>query len=195
MLTCFLLLLPPPRRCHGNGGGRSQITGSGFLPGRAPGRPLQTHAPFTGSHSGLARRDFFLLPVLVPPISWLLLSESRPSLCLGVQSSGGIPASTVPRLRPAPLLPACRPGQRVGSRSLWALPADLPGPQGGGPYRDAPRHVPHAQREPTEAAHDEGVGAPCPSLRPPHPEFPGVECARLTDPLLCFCPQSQGHEE
>lgn len=75
------------------------------------------------------------------------------------------------------------------------LPANLPWFQGGGPYGDAPRHVPHAQREPTETAHDEGVGAPRPRPRPPRPESAGAECAGLTDPLLCFCFQSQGHEE
>lgn len=78
--------------------------------------------------------------------------------------------------------PACRSGQSLGSRSPECSLQTFPGPKVGGPYGDAPGHVPHAQREPTEAAHDEGVGGPCPSPRPPDPEFTGSECAWLTDP-------------
>ncbi|XP_013368578.1 PREDICTED: regulator of G-protein signaling 3 isoform X7 [Chinchilla lanigera] len=52
--------------------------------GGPSGCPLQTQAPFTGSLSGLASRNISsLLPLLVPPISWLLLSESQPGLVLG----------------------------------------------------------------------------------------------------------------
>ncbi|XP_023418191.1 regulator of G-protein signaling 3 isoform X11 [Cavia porcellus] len=52
--------------------------------GGPSGCPLQTHAPFTGSLTGLASRDISsLLPLLVPPISWLLPSESQPGLVLG----------------------------------------------------------------------------------------------------------------
>lgn len=167
--------------------------GFGFLPGRAPEAAPYRHMPLSrGCLSGLARRDifFFPSPVLVPPISWLLLSESQPGLCLGVQLSGaGIPVSA--RLPPAPL----PPGTRLGSRSLGVLAADRPRQQGGGPYSDAPRHVPHSEWEPPEAAHHEGVGAPRPGPCPPHPELAGDEWTGLTDPLLCFCPQSQGHEE
>lgn len=77
LLTC------PPTRCHSNKGGGSQITGSGFLPGAGPrGCPLQTHAPFTLPLRVGQQGCFSLLPPLVPPISWLRLSESQPGLCL-----------------------------------------------------------------------------------------------------------------
>lgn len=132
---------------------------------------------------------FFSAPALVPPISWLLLSESQPSLCLGVQSSSWNPSE---RSAAARTVAAWDSGWEQEPR---VLPADRPRQQGGGPYSDAPRHVPHAEREPPEAAHHEGVGAPHPSLHPPDPEFAVAECARLTDPVFCFCLQSQGHEE
>lgn len=155
---------------------------------------MQTQ-PLSGLPRRVGREGFFLLPVPVPPISWLLPSESQPSLCLGVRASCSDPGEHARLAASCPTAARLPPGPRVGCRSPRVLPADFPGPQGGGPYRDAPRHVPHAQREPTEAAHDEGVGAPHPSPWPPHPEFVGAERAGLTDPLLCFCPQSQGHEE
>ena len=71
------------------------------------------------------------------------------------------------------------------------LAADRPGQQGGGPYSDAPRHVPHSEWEPPEAAHHEGVGAPRPSPHPPDPELAAGEWTGLTEPLSASVPRAK----
>uniref|UniRef100_A0A2K6F2Z3 Regulator of G-protein signaling 3 n=1 Tax=Propithecus coquereli TaxID=379532 RepID=A0A2K6F2Z3_PROCO len=108
------------------------------------------HMPLSGLPLRVGQEEYFFpLPLLVPPISWLLLSESQPWLVPGspVIRPGFQRASV--QLQPAPLLPAARDsgwGQEPEGCSLQTVL----GPQGGGPYSDAPRHVPHSQREPTE---------------------------------------------
>ncbi|XP_023579143.1 regulator of G-protein signaling 3 isoform X8 [Octodon degus] len=99
--------------------------------GGPSGCPLQTQAPFMGSLSGLAAWDISsLLPLLVPPISWLLLSESQPGLVLGrpVIQPGF-------QREPAEHLLSCglrcshhcspQPGTQLGGRSPGGAPCRL----------------------------------------------------------------------
>lgn len=171
LLTC------PPSCCHGNKGGGSQITGSGFLPGAGPrGCPLQTHAPFTLPLRVGQQGCFSLLPppTPVPPISWLRLSKSQPGLCLKSSHPGQDSRDRVSARAGAPALCGAHLPRSLGTR--WEAGArdrsvhTIPSLKVGALLRDAPRHVPHAQWQPTEAAHHEGVGAPRSSPRPPVPQ-------------------------
>ncbi|XP_010586020.3 regulator of G-protein signaling 3 isoform X2 [Loxodonta africana] len=100
-----------------------------WLPaGRPGGRPLQTHAAFTGSRSSSGWPVgifFFPLPVLVPPISWLPLSESQPWT---------VPGSAVIQRDPSErsatagcTIAACLPGTQGGGSSLGVFSADPSG--------------------------------------------------------------------
>uniref|UniRef100_A0A452V009 Regulator of G-protein signaling 3 n=1 Tax=Ursus maritimus TaxID=29073 RepID=A0A452V009_URSMA len=80
-----------------------------------------SRAPRQGWPGGIF---FFPLPVLVPPISWLLLSESCRPVPGSPSPPAGIPANER-SAEPAPLLPA------AAWDAGWG--ADPPGPQGGGP--------------------------------------------------------------
>lgn len=157
-----------PPHCHGNKGGGSQITGSGFLPGAGPrGCPLQTHAPFTlplrvGRQGCFSLLVYHLWSLPFPGSaclspSPLVLESSHPS-----QDSRDRECVSPSPLQSALLL---KPRNPVGGRSQKVLTSQHPESQGGGLSRDAPRHVPHTQWEPTEAAHHEGVGAPRSSPR------------------------------
>lgn len=105
------LLSPTPNHCLPAAiVTRRPVTNSwDWLPaGAAPEAVPCRHMPLSRLPLRVGQKEFFFpLPVLVPPISWLLLSESQPGLCPGVQSSGRDSSERV-WLQPAPLLPAAQ---------------------------------------------------------------------------------------
>lgn len=138
-LPSNLLTCGPPLRCHGNKGGGSQITGSGFLPGAGPrGCPLQTHAPFTLPLRVGQQGCFSLLPpppTPIPPISWLRLSKSQPGLCLKSSHPGQDSRDRVSARRGSGSLRCTftsKPRNPVGGRSQRPLSSHHPKSQGGG---------------------------------------------------------------
>lgn len=150
-----------PLRCHSNKGGGSQRTGPGSLPGGWPQGPsFANTCPFHEASQGWPAGLFFSAPLWSLPFP----GSARLSPSPGSRLESGHPsqdsrdtecASSGPLLS-ALLLEAWGPGGRQ----------EPEGAQGGGLFRDAPRHVPHTQWEPAEAAHNEGVGAPRSSPRP-----------------------------